>query len=164
MQTMIEKVTHLVTRLVLAERSPHKLASSFCVGVFVAFSPFLGLHNIMMLAVAWFGHLNFAMIYFSCHIFNNPLTMVPLYWLDHAVGEKICLWLFNSTLINENPVWIAWVNQKISCLTGLSGISFWAFIIGGNVLGLLIAGMLYPIMRWVFNRILSQETDKAAEQ
>ena len=152
---MLYKLKDIVIRLIINERSPSKLALAFCVGVFVAFSPFIGLHTLMMLGIAWWARLNFAMIYAASHLINNPLTMGPLYWIDHTIGKKICYFLFGY--IPMNPLWMNWVNAKIAYYTGLPGVSLWAFVIGGNLLGLIVSLSLYPIMVWLFNRILNQE-------
>jgi hypothetical protein len=152
----MQKIKKILTQLVLAQRSPKKLAVAFCVGVFIAFSPFIGFHTALMLLIAWMARLNFAMIYASSHLFNNPITVGPLYIADYYVGKKICFFLFG--FIPANPFWMQWVNTKISYFIG-SGISLWAFIIGGNILGLLVSVALYPFMLWFFNQILAQDTD-----
>ena len=152
---MISKLKEIAIRLIVADRSPTKLALAFCMGIYVAFSPFIGLHTLIMLACAWFCHLNFAMMYFASHLVNNPLTIAPLYWFDHLVGKKVCLMVFG--FVPTNPLWMNWLNAKINAYTGLTGISLWAFMIGGNLLGLLASVMLYPFMVWFFNRILSND-------
>ena len=156
---MITKLKDIAIRLIVADRSPARLALAFCVGIFVAFSPFIGLHTIMMLVCAWFCHLNFAMMYFSSHLVNNPLTIAPLYWFNHIIGKKFCLMIFG--FVPTNPSWINWLNAKIACLTGLPGVSLWAFVIGGNIAGLVVSVALYPFMIWFFNRLLVDE-NKAA--
>jgi len=149
---MLEKTKEILTRLLLAERAPTRLAVAFCVGTFVAFSPFIGLHTLLMIIIAWFCHLNFAMIYLASHIFNNPITTIPLYWADYRVGIWFCDHILGY--IPTNPVWMEWINTQLSYYTGLSGMSLWAFIIGGNLLGAAVSVMLYPLIRWMFNRLM----------
>ena len=158
--TMLSKVRAILARLVLTECSPSRLALSCSIGVFVAFSPFIGFHTIMMLALAWFGRLNFAVVYAASHVVNNPFTVAPLYWLNHIFGKQLCQLLFG--FLPANPLWMNWINAKIILYTGLPGVSLWAFMLGGNLLGLMVSVMLYPIMIWIFNRMTAKQTTTAA--
>jgi len=78
---------------------------------------------------------------------NNPWTMVPVYGIDYAVGD----WLFNLLGINGitwNP-W--WCTILLKTYSNHSTISLGVFLVGGNLLGFGIGGIMYPIMRYVFN-------------
>jgi len=65
-----QKLRHLL-RL---DETPHELAKSFAVGVFVAFTPFLGLHTMLVLLLAWALRLNKAVALTGTFV-NNPWTI-----------------------------------------------------------------------------------------
>ena len=47
----------------------------------------------------------------------------------------------------SNPSWMEFINVPLRTYTGVEGISFWSFMIGGNLLGLLFSVMLYPVVK-----------------
>ena len=60
------------------DETPHQLAKSFAVGVFVAFTPFMGLHTIAVLLLAWALRLNKAAAILGTLV-NNPWTIAAVY-------------------------------------------------------------------------------------
>jgi uncharacterized protein (DUF2062 family) len=153
MDTMIKQVIDYAKKSLLAERTPQKLAYASSVGIFIAFSPFLGIHWLMTIILAWALSLNVAVIYAAAHVVNNPLTMVPVYLADYSFGEWLTKGLFGVDLVAYNPSWMQWLNIKLSCL-GIPNLSLWAFIIGGNILGLLVAVAAYPFLLRFYKRII----------
>jgi len=152
-QKSIKKLKKFLKKLVLKEKSPKVLALSFCIGVFIAFSPFIFLHTAMIFAVCWMFSLNFAVVFSASFFVNNPWTMVPIYSTDYFFGEIFLKKVLGLNTLSLNPSWMEPVNNIVSNYIGISGISFWSFIIGGNLLGLLISVMLYPIVKVVFERV-----------
>jgi uncharacterized protein len=130
------------------ERSPQKLAFSVSLSIFIAFSPFIGFHTIMAFFFSWIFALNVALLLTISMLINNPWTMFPIYATDHAVGDGI-FYLLGIDAMHLNPSWTSVCNAWIAKHIGISGISFWAFIIGGNSLGLLMSLFVYPIVRHI---------------
>jgi uncharacterized protein (DUF2062 family) len=65
-------------RLLAIDDPPERTALAFSIGVFIAFSPFLGLHTIMAIAI------------YTGTFINNPfLTLVPIIIASYAVGAFI---------------------------------------------------------------------------
>ncbi len=64
--------------------TPHRLAAAFALGVFIAFSPTIGLHTISCILFAWVFRLS-KLVVFTAAFINNPWTIVPMY--------GFCLWL-----------------------------------------------------------------------
>lgn len=76
-------------RLLAIDDPPERTALAFSIGVFIAFSPFLGLHTIMATAIAFFFRFNKIAIYTGTFI-NNPIfTLVPIIIASYAVGAFI---------------------------------------------------------------------------
>lgn len=135
--------------LIAKERCPHKLALSFCFGVYIAFSPFVGLHTAMVFLFGWLFALNTSILLGVSMFINNPWTMVPVYGFGHVVGT----WLFRLLSIDVmswNPGWINSCNVFLHKHLGASGISLGAFMVGGNLLGIGIGAMLYPVVKGIF--------------
>lgn len=148
---MIAKAIPFVKKLILEERTAPKLALASSLGIFIAFSPLIGLHWALTIIFAWAFQLNVGIIYLFAHI-NNPATMVFIYWACHAFGQYIMQSLFNTDLLAHNPSWMNWLNLKLSCL-GIPNLSLWAFMIGGHILAILAAGISYPLLLRFYNHI-----------
>jgi len=76
-------------RLLAADDPPERTALAFSVGVFIAFSPFLGLHTIMATAVAFLFRFNKIAIYTGTFLNNPFLTLVPIIIASYAVGAVL---------------------------------------------------------------------------
>jgi uncharacterized protein len=72
-------------RLLALDDPPERTALAFSVGVFIAFSPFLGLHTLMATLIAFWFRFNKVAIYAGTFVNNPFLTLVPIilasYWL-----------------------------------------------------------------------------------
>jgi uncharacterized protein len=76
-------------RLLAIDDPPERTALAFSVGVFIAFSPFLGLHTIMATLIAFVFRFNKVAIYAGTFINNPFLTLVPIIVVSYAVGAFI---------------------------------------------------------------------------
>ena len=76
-------------RLLAIDDPPERTALAFSIGVFIAFSPFLGLHTIMATAIAFFFRFNKIAIYTGTFINNPFFTLVPIIIASYAVGAFI---------------------------------------------------------------------------
>lgn len=131
-----------------------KLAQSVAIGLYIAFSPFPCLHLFMMFGFKWLLGLNFPILFIVASI-NNPWTMVPMYSLDYAFGY----WLVHQ-IIGWSPCfimplgkWFPFFDQYLKTFLGSGSVCLSSFFIGGNILGILAAGVSYPILKIIFTRI-----------
>lgn len=140
----------IFNKALLSGFSPQRLAKSFCIGLYIAFSPFPGMHTIMMLISKYFFKLHFPTLFFATSL-NNPWTMIPFFSCDYAFGY----WFIHS-LIGWKPEW----HFSLASIFGSGSICLWSFLIGGNVLGILAALFGYPIMLNIFKQLvrLSNQT------
>jgi uncharacterized protein len=76
-------------RLLAVDDPPERTALAFSVGVFIAFSPFLGLHTLMATALAFAFRFNKIAIYTGTFINNPFLTLVPITAASYAVGALL---------------------------------------------------------------------------
>ncbi|HKZ02967.1 MAG TPA: DUF2062 domain-containing protein [Pyrinomonadaceae bacterium] len=73
-------------RLLSLDDPPERTALAFSVGVFIAFSPFLGLHTLLATLIAFLFRFNKVAIYSGTFINNPFLTLVPIIVASYAVG------------------------------------------------------------------------------
>src|SRR5262245_32520037 len=76
-------------RLLSIDDPPERTALAFSIGVFISFSPFLGLHTIMATLIAFLFRFNKIAIYTGTFINNPFLTLVPIIVVSYAVGAFI---------------------------------------------------------------------------
>jgi uncharacterized protein len=127
--------------------SAEALALSFSMGLYIAFSPFPGAHIMMVFFLKWMFRLNFPILFFATSL-NNPWTMIPFFSIDYIFGY----WLLHK-VFNYHPGWQISLDQ----IFVNTKICFWSFIVGGNVLGIVIAALSYPIMKIIFKKIIHRK-------
>jgi uncharacterized protein (DUF2062 family) len=76
-------------RLLALDDPPERTALAFAVGVFIAFTPLLGLHTILATLLAFLFRFNKVAIYAGTFVNNPFLTLVPIIFLSYAVGAAI---------------------------------------------------------------------------
>src|SRR5262250_1707095 len=76
-------------RLLAIDDPPERTALAFSIGIFIAFSPFLGLHTILATVIAFAFRFNKVAIYTGTFINNPFLTLVPIIIASYAVGAFI---------------------------------------------------------------------------
>jgi uncharacterized protein len=76
-------------RLLALDDSPERTALAFSIGVFIAFSPFLGLHTILATLIAFVFRFNKIAVFTGTFINNPFLTLVPIVIASYGVGAFI---------------------------------------------------------------------------
>src|SRR3954463_1061004 len=76
-------------RLLAIDDPPERTALAFSIGVFIGFSPFLGLHTILATLLAFIFKFNKIAIYTGTFINNPFLTLVPIIIVSYGVGAFI---------------------------------------------------------------------------
>ncbi len=82
---MQERVKKVFRRLFALDDTPERIALAFALGVFLAFSPLLGLHTLLGLTIAFIFGLNRVAVLLGIWV-NNPWTLVPIYAAGAYVG------------------------------------------------------------------------------
>jgi uncharacterized protein (DUF2062 family) len=114
---------------------PDKLALAFSLGVFVAFTPTIGLHTLSCLFLAWIFRVS-RIVTLTGSFINNPWTIVPLYGFCLWFGIKIT----GSTLSSPH---IAWNEIGFSNAYLILKPFLWPFIAGTLVLGVVASVISY---------------------
>jgi uncharacterized protein (DUF2062 family) len=147
-----KRIRSLAERLLLQERSPHKLALTCSLGAFIAISPLMGGHTLMTFLFSWLLRLSVPAVFAVSFSINNPWTMIPIYSFNHLFGK----WLFGWLSIDQTrlePSWLEPCYLFIKQHTGMSGLSVSAMLVGGHVLALSAALVAYIPMKKIFQRI-----------
>lgn len=145
---MIAQIKNLFARFMVYEKRPARFAAACSMALYVAFSPFLGFHTLMIIAASWLFGLNFPVMLGVSLLVSNPWSMVLIYGIGYLFGD----WVLTSIGINHyafNPSWIGMINGKLIAATGYGNVSLPAFLLGGNLLGLMLAFISYPIIKYL---------------
>src|SRR5215212_3980856 len=136
-----------VRRLLAIDDPPERTALAFSIGVFIAFSPFLGLHTIAATAIAFAFRFNKIAIYAGTFINNPFLTLVPILLASYAVGALLLgrpLGLPPESMeLLRNPHLLT--GDWWSKLFHSSGNVLVPFIIGGMTLSVICSLIAYPL-------------------
>ncbi len=141
-------------RLLAIDDPPERTALAFSIGIFIAFSPFLGLHTIMATVVAFAFRFNKIAIYTGTFINNPILTLVPIIIVSYAVGAFI---LGRPVDIPEEGVELLKNPQLFSGdyykrLFVQSWGIVWPFAVGATVLSVVCSVLAYPLTLWALRK------------
>ena len=132
-----------------ADDPPQRLARGVAVGLFVAFTPFLGLHMIMVIVLAWLLRANqvvgIAMAW-VCNPATFPLIYPPCYFLGAVLMDRPILnrqWW--DELFAPPPGW--WEAFKFEWSKIMEIIV--PLTLGTTVVGLVVAAIAYPLTLYV---------------
>ncbi len=148
---MKEYLQERVRTIMKFDDPPHKLAAAFALGVFIAFSPWLGFHVISAVALAWIFRLN-KVVVITASFINNPWTIVPMY--------AFCLWAGIKITASDAAVpEIAWGSLGIRKLYDLLLPFLWPYIAGTIAVGTVAAVMAYVVFYWAVRRYRREEKE-----
>ncbi|MFN2499746.1 MAG: DUF2062 domain-containing protein [Pyrinomonadaceae bacterium] len=134
-------------RLLALDDPPERTALAFSIGVFIAFSPLLGLHTILATLVAFLFRFNKIAVYAGTFINNPFLTLVPIIIASYAIGA----FLLGRPL--RIPAEGLALLKDPHLLTGEyyrhlfreSWYIVWPFTIGATVLSVVCSLIAYPV-------------------
>ena len=142
-------ITDRIRSLFRLNDTPHRLASAFALGVFIAFSPTIGLHTISCLLLAWVFRLSKLAVLTAAFI-NNPWTIVPLY--------GACLWLgMKITGSGATMPHIAWNELTFTNAYAVLTPYLRPFVAGTIAAGLIASVVSYGVVYWAVTRFRRQE-------
>ncbi len=139
-----------VREILKLDEPPHRLSLAFALGIFIAFSPWLGLHIVSAVLLAWVFRLN-KVVVLTASFVNNPWTIVPMY--------AFCLW-FGVKITGggvEVPE-IAWGSLGVRGLYEMLLPFLWPYLVGTITVGSAAAVLSYFGFLWAFKRFRRGET------
>ena len=138
-------------RLLALDDPPERTALAFSIGVFIAFSPLLGLHTILATSVAFLFRFNKVAIYAGTFINNPFLTLVPIIIASYATGAFL---LGRPLRISPEGVELLTNPQPLTAsyyrkLFRESWQIVWPFTLGSMVLSVVCSLLAYPVTLWL---------------
>jgi hypothetical protein len=145
MKNFLKKLLHI-------EDTPERTALAFSVGIFLGFSPFLGLHTLGGLAIAFLFRLNRVAILLGVWS-NTPWWIVPYYTIATWLGMRVMRFRIDWRALQEI--------FQLGKDQGFISSGFWShvasqwglllsFIIGSLILAILLSLVAYPLsLRWI---------------
>jgi len=143
-----------IRRLLTLDDPPERTALAFALGVFIAFSPFLGLHTIMATLAAFVFRFNKVAIFSGTFINNPPLTLVPIIIASYAtgallLGRPLRISQEGIDLLKDPHLLTADYYRKL----GREGWQVvWPFTLGGMVLSVVCSLVAYPVTFWLLQK------------
>ena len=134
-------------RLLAIDDPPERTALAFSIGVFIGFSPFLGLHTILATLLAFLFRFNKIAIYTGTFLNNPFLTLVPIIIASYAVGAFI---LGRPLRIPDEGLELLKYPRLLSgdyyqLLFVQSRGILWTFAVGAMVLSVICSLLAYPL-------------------
>jgi uncharacterized protein len=137
----------LMRKLLHVEDTPERTALAFSIGVFLGFSPFLGLHTLAAIGIAFLFRLNRLALLLGAWT-NTPWWIVPYYTLATWVGTKVMRVRIEGGILKEI--------FKIGVDQGFMRSDFWSrvasqwgllasFLVGSLILAALFSLLAYPL-------------------
>ncbi|MDQ6651435.1 MAG: DUF2062 domain-containing protein [Acidobacteriota bacterium] len=134
-------------RLLALDDPPERTALAFSIGVFIAFSPFLGVHTILATLIAFVFRFNKLAVYSGTFINNPFLTLVPIIVASYAIGAFI---LGRPLRIPAEGIELLKAPHLLTSdyyrkVFRESWDIIWPFAIGGMMLSVVCSLIAYPV-------------------
>jgi uncharacterized protein (DUF2062 family) len=140
----MRRIARTLEILLRVQDSPHRLALSFAIGVWIAFNPLFGIHTALALGLAFALRLSRVAMLLGAYV-NNPWTLAPLYGAGTLFG---CAVLGVST---EGLAAVRGAHGRVAVFAALKPF-LWPFVVGNLLLGLIVALPAYFVLRTVLER------------
>ena len=138
----------LISRILTINDTPHAIALGSAVGMFLAMTPTVGLQIVLAIAICTLIGANRIAACVLVFV-SNPLTMLPIYWVDYQLG----CWITGATPVTHEAFDATWqsildagmiggILEGARVLLGDIGVPM---MIGGSILGVIFGVPLYPI-------------------
>ncbi len=160
------RIKGLVKKLLHIEDTPERTALAFSIGIFLGFSPFLGLHTLVGLAIAFLFGLNRVAVLLGVWT-NTPWWIVPFYMMATWVGMGVTGFRMELTTLREI--------FQLGMDRGFTSSIFWgcvasqwglllSYLIGSFLLSILLSVIAYPLsLKWIRFYRLKRRTAKLLE-
>jgi uncharacterized protein (DUF2062 family) len=130
-------------RLLHAHDTPGRTAAAFALGVFIGFSPLVGLHTVLGLALAFLFDLNRVAVLLGVYT-NLPWIMGPYYALATALGASLLGVKVPATLPDDlKTLFQHWSPKAIPALGHLLERFAWSFALGSTLMAGAAAALAY---------------------
>lgn len=123
---------------------PERMALAFAIGVFVAFTPTIGLHTISAIFLASLFRVNKIVAFAGSVLISNPYTQIPIF--------AACFWCGSILLGKKISLDLDWGNLSLNTLWVQFKPVLLPLVIGSVVLGILLSIISYFIFYYGVQR------------
>ncbi len=138
---LFDRFKERIRTMRLIDESPKVIAKSFGIGVFIGFTPLIGLHTILALIVAQIFHLNRVSAITGVFV-TNPISFIPIY--------TFCMW-FGAVIMGVDVTGllsqIDWMNITLNNMAVELELLLLPFILGTLIVGVLAGGLGYLLVK-----------------
>lgn len=141
--------------LLVLNDSAHSIALGTTIGLFIAFTPTVGIQMLIVAVVAlltrrWF-HFNRVAALLMVYV-SNPLTVLPIYWFSYKVGTY---WFPSNVTRDQFAALLEYqgFQQWWASLSGLFVDVGTPLIVGSLVVATIASLPAYPVMLWAINKL-----------
>jgi uncharacterized protein (DUF2062 family) len=128
---MFRKMKSMIGDFLVKGLSPSEIAFGISLGNFVGILPFLGLHTVMALGLAWLLRLNMGVVFLGTQI-SNPLSFPFILFISAQIGSVVLHGKFLDLSFSGNAMML--IKQYL-----------YPTLIGSILLGLAVGTVTYPI-------------------
>ncbi len=140
---MLEKIRHKLKKILNLDCSPRTIALSTAVGIFIGFSPYIGLHTALAIGASFIFGLPFYPLIVGAYI-TNPFTIVPVYTLCYKFGEYV-----TGQHAVRPPSFSAMTLQSV---LHTAKTFFIPFFVGTHLLGLILGAIAYILTYYIVKK------------
>jgi len=138
-------VAHWLEKLLHTHDTPHRTALAFAVGVFIGFSPLLGVHGVLGVVVAFAFGLNRVAVLLGVYL-NLPWFLAPYYTVATIAGAGLLRTSPQPGLLRELAGLLrAWPPDDPGRMVDMLRPVFWSFMVGSTVLAAVLAVIAYRV-------------------
>lgn len=148
------RTPHTLLRQILAlDDTDHSKALGVAIGMFIGMTPTVGIQMILVMVTAVltsrFFQFNRVAALLTVYI-SNPLTMLPIYWMDYKVGT----WFVPGNATRAQFAQILeydGLKQWWQTILGLFVTIGTPLIVGALIVATVSSVVTYPIIRWLLH-------------
>jgi uncharacterized protein (DUF2062 family) len=85
----LRPIRYLTMRVLRLSASPHAVAAGVAAGVFVSWTPFIGVHFVMAFVITYFLSGSMVAAALGCAAFGNPLTYPFIWGITWEIGHLL---------------------------------------------------------------------------
>lgn len=155
---MEEAIKRFFKKHLVTSQPPNKIAKALSLGVFMAFSPFIGVQIPLIFLISWLFGLSSVLIISVAYALNNPfITMVPIMIVEYYFGVFLMEHILHSNLHKYDPSWISWINAHLTTYIGAYmgeiKICLWYYIVGSLIIATLAGIITYLFANRMVKRL-----------
>ncbi len=145
-------IKDFIKKLLHVEDTPERTALAYSIGIFLGFSPFLGLHTLVGLAIAFLFGLNRPAILLGVWT-NSPWWIVPYYVAATWVGMQMTGFSIDWTTLKgifQFGMDQEFISSVFWSRIASQGNLLLSFLIGSLILCTFFSLVAYPLsLRWI---------------